>query len=197
MQHALDRHVERIARFAGDDVRPGRRRDAVSASLAVLGAFGFVQAGERVLDRPVAGAAAEIALERPPKIGALRLVERSRGHDHAGGAEAALEALRVEERALHRMQFVAFGEALDGHDLAAFGAEGGDEAGVHRLAVERHRAGAAVAGVAAFLDAEPAEPAQEGAQALAGRGLGIGRLTVDRELHAASPAISRRISSAR
>ena len=43
---------------------------------------------------------------------------------------------------------------------------------VKRHAVEPDRAGAAIALVAALLDAEPAVLAQEGAQALAGRRLG-------------------------
>ena len=60
-------------------------------------------------------------------------------------------------------------EAFDGGDGVALGAEGGDEAAMHRLAVEQHGAGAAVAGVAAFLDAEMSELAQERAQALARR----------------------------
>jgi len=34
------------------------------------------------------------------------------------------------------------------------GAEGGDQATVHRLAIDQHGTGAAVAGIAAFLDAE-------------------------------------------
>ena len=59
-------------------------------------------------------------------------------------------------------------KALDGGDVAALGAERRDQAAMHRLAVEQHGAGAAVAGVAAFLDAEMAELAQERAQALPG-----------------------------
>ncbi len=70
------------------------------------------------------------------------------------------------------MQLAVFREPLDGGDLAPRGAEGGHQAGVERHAVEPDRAGAAIALVAAFLDAEPAELAQEGAQALAGRGFG-------------------------
>ena len=50
----------------------------------------------------------------------------------------------------------------------AVGAEGGDQAAMHRLAVDQHGAGAAVAGVAALLDAEVPEFAQERAQALSG-----------------------------
>ena len=88
------------------------------------------------------------------------------GHDHAGGAEAALEAGGVAELPLHRVQVVRRAEALDRGDLAAVGAERGRDAAVHRIAVEPHRAGAAIACVAALLDAEPAERADEGAQAL-------------------------------
>ena len=46
----------------------------------------------------------------------------------------------------------------------------GYQAGMHRRAVEPDRAGAAIARVAALLDAEDAAVAQECAQALAGRG---------------------------
>ena len=46
-------------------------------------------------------------------------------------------------------------------------------------AVEPHGAGAAIAGVAAFLDAEHAAIAQEGAQALSRRRLGGKQLAVD------------------
>ena len=58
----------------------------------------------RVLDRAIAGAAAEIALQRRAEILPLRLVQARGGQDHAGGAEAALESLRVEKGLLHRMQ---------------------------------------------------------------------------------------------
>ena len=92
-------------------------------------------------------------------------------HDHAGRAEPALEPLRVEELLLHRVQLAVPGQPLDGRHLAAFGAEGGDEAAVDRHTVEPDGAGAAVARVASLLDAEPPQVAQEGAQALAGRRL--------------------------
>ncbi len=60
--------------------------------------------GHRIADRPVAGAAAEIALERRRQILPLRLIQRGGGHDHARRAETALETLRVVERRLHRME---------------------------------------------------------------------------------------------
>ncbi len=112
-------------------------------------------------------------------------IEGRRRHDHAGGAEAALEGLRVEKGLLHGMQLAVLGQALDGGDLAPGGAEGRDEAAMEGHAVEPDRAGAAIALVAALLDAEPAVLAQEGAQALAGRGLGRKLLAVDREVHGA------------
>ena len=90
------------------------------------------------------------------------------GHDHAGGAEAALERLGVEKRLLHRMQFAVAGEPLERGDLAALGAEGGNEATVDRLAVEPDRARAAIAGVTPFLHSKPAE-ARAGRFASTGR----------------------------
>ena len=65
---------------------------------------------------------------------------------------------------------------------------------MERLSVDMDRAGAAIAGVAALLDAEHVEVAQEGPQALAGGGLGGVVAAVDRILGHAS---SVRICSAR
>ena len=53
-------------------------------------------------------------------------------------------------------------------NLMAVGAKGRDKAAMHRRAIEPHGARAAVAGVAAFLDPEPSQIAQKGAQALTG-----------------------------
>ena len=64
--------------------------------------------------------------------------------------EAALKTLRLQERLLHRMQFAVFGEALDGGDRTMLGAIGRKQARVHRLAIDHHGTGAAIAGVAAF-----------------------------------------------
>jgi hypothetical protein len=117
----------------------------------------------RVLDGPVAGAAAQIALERPGKIGQLIVVERRGGHQEPGRAEAALEALRVQELPLYGVEFAVLGgQALDRGDLAAVGPEGGVEAAVYGLAVHVDRARAAVARAAALLHAEPAALTQIG-----------------------------------
>ena len=88
-------------------------------------------------------------------------------------------------------------KAFDRRHGVTVGAEGRDQATMHRLAVEQHGAGAAIAGVATLLDAEMPEFAQERSQALPGsRGFGK-RLAVDLERHAyAVPCNSTRISSA-
>ena len=134
---------------------------------------------------PVAGAAAQVALEVPRQVGLLLVVEGGRRHHHAGRAETALEALPVQELLLHRMECGAVrarsgggaggSQTFHGGDGAALGADRGIDAAVHRHAVHVHRAGAAVAGVAALLHAEVALLAQERPQALAGPGFGLRR----------------------
>src|ERR1700730_9349836 len=108
-----------------------------------------------------------------------------------------MKALHIEKRLLHRVGAAIGREALDGGDGMAVGAESGDQAGMHRLSIEQHGAGAAVAGVAAFLDAEMPKLAQEGAQALPGAGILRKFLAVDLEGHdQPAPCNSPRISSA-
>jgi hypothetical protein len=65
-----------------------------------------------------------------------------------------------------------------------------------RLAVEMDGAGAAIARVAAFFDAEPAELAQERSQALAGPRIGLMAQPVDEEAHPRTPPSSLKISAA-
>ena len=95
-------HIHGVARLAGDDRLGERIRQAGAAGVAGDVVLDFGHALQRVGDRAVAGAAAQIALERVRQVRALLVVERRRGHDHAGGAKAALERLRVEEGLLHR-----------------------------------------------------------------------------------------------
>ena len=61
-------------------------------------------AADGILDGPVSGAAAEIALEVAGQVFLLLLVERGGRHHHAGGAESALESLAVQELLLHRVE---------------------------------------------------------------------------------------------
>ena len=131
----------------------------------------------------IAGASAEIALEVTRQVADLFLAEARRGHDHAGGAEAALEARGLHERGLHRMQFAVVRQAFDGGDSVAVGAKGGNQAAMNGDAVEPDGAGAAVAGVATLLDAEPSHLAQESSQALAGPRLFRESFAVDEVTH--------------
>jgi hypothetical protein len=60
-----------------------------------------------VRDGPVTGAAAQVALEVAGQVVLLFVGECCRGHQHAGGAETALEALPLQELLLDRVQLPA------------------------------------------------------------------------------------------
>ena len=111
-------------------------------------------APDRILDRTVTGAAA-IALQHARQVLTIFLAEACRRHNHARGAETALETLRVYERPLHLVQFPVARQALNRGYLAAGGAKAGMETAMHRDAVEPHRARPAIAGIAALFDTEP------------------------------------------
>ena len=102
-------------------------------------------------------------------------VEGRCGHHHAGGAEAALEALFGPGTAAARGAALLAaapdrpGESLDGGDGLALGADGRVDAAVHGGAVDVHGAGTAVAAVAALLDPESC-PVRAGTCAGTGRG---------------------------
>src|SRR6266581_6519898 len=114
---------------------------------------------DRLDDVLVAGAAAEITFELladgvVAEVVALAVDDVDRGHDHAGGAEAALQAVMLAERLLHRMQRRAVGgQTFDGPDLVPVSHDRERGAGLDRLAVEMHDAGAALRGVAADMGA--------------------------------------------
>ncbi len=198
VQRAFHNCIEGVGSRAPHHLRPGRRGQAAPECGARDRIFDIRLAVECVFDRAIPGAAAQIAFERGAEVLPLRLVERSASHDHARGAEAALKRLRVEKCLLHRVDATIACETLDGGDRMAVGAEGGDQAAVHRLAIDQHGTGAAIAGVAAFLDAEKPEFAQESPQALPGVRTFRKRLAVDLKAHdRAKPCSSTRISSAR
>ena len=199
MERAVRRNVERVARFAGDD-RFGERI-AQAPAAGVFSAILFLDidhAVQRIVDRVIAGAAAKIALQPVRQILPRFAVEGRCRHDHACGAEAALKGLRIEERLLHRVELAVAGEPFDGGDLVPGAAEGGHQAGMEGHAVEPDGAGAAVALVAALLDAEEAELAQEGSEALPRLRLRREGPAVHGEIHAVAPgfASSARICSA-
>ncbi len=186
MQRTFRRHVERVVRLAGDDRLGERIAQAPATSFPGDVLLDIDDAVQRIVDAVIAGAAAQIALEHTRQVLPLLTVEGGRGHDHAGGAEAALKGLRIEKGLLQGVQLAVLRQPLDGRHLAPGGAEGRHQARVEWLAVDMDGAGAAIALVATFLDAEPAVLAQEGSEALARRGLSRKLLAVDREIHFAA-----------
>ena len=101
-------------------------------------------AGERVLDCLFAGPG-------------LPSQQPDRGDEDAWRANAALRgAMRVQSGAQLRDDRLVVAEALDRLDRTPFRLPDGGQAGANRLAVDQHRAGSAIAGVAADLDARQA-----------------------------------------
>jgi hypothetical protein len=116
--------------------------------------------------------------------------QRAGGHQHPGGAEAALQAVALHEALLDRVQHAVLLQALDGAYVAAAGHRGQHRAGLHRLPVHPRDAGAAVAGVAAPV--RPGQPelvAQEVHEQHPALDLAGHRLPVDghRHLHVTPP----------
>src|SRR5206468_2304075 len=92
-------------------------------------------------------------------VAGLGLADESDGaHDLARGAEAALEAVVLDEGGLHGVQLAIPRQALDGEHVGAVVADGERQAGVDAPAVDQHRAGPALAAVAALLGAGEVEP---------------------------------------
>src|SRR5947208_3134170 len=125
----------------------------------------------RVDDVLVARAAAQVPAQRVADLriagGCVVAQERDERHEDAGGAEAALQRVRLAESRLQRVELVraARREALDGRQLSAVRLHREHQAGAHRLAVEQHGAGAAHAVLAADVGAgEPQVLAEEVAQ---------------------------------
>src|SRR3979490_2036486 len=152
---------------------------------------------DRLDDVLVAGAAAEIAFELfadgvVAEVVALAVDEIDRGHDHAGRAETALQAVMLAERLLHRMQRRAVGgEALDGLDLVPVSHDRERGAGFDRLAVEMHDAGAALRGVAADMGAgQPQILAQKLHQKRAGVDIGVDGIAVHDKRNLGHSALS-------
>jgi hypothetical protein len=140
---------------------------------------------DRLHDVLVAGAAAEIAFE----LLADRMVGQvvtpavddiDRGHDHAGGTEAALQAVMLAKRFLHRMQWTAVDrQPFDRPDPVPVRHHRKRGAGFDRLTVEVHHAGAALGGVATDMGAgEPQILAQELHEKRAGIDIGAHGITV-------------------
>ena len=88
------------------------------------------------------------------------LQQRAGGHDHARRAEAALQAVAVDEGLLDRVALAARAQAFDGGDRRPSACSASIVQLFTGSAVEQHRAGAALAGVAADVGAGQAERAR-------------------------------------
>src|ERR1700761_8231504 len=106
----------------------------------------------------VAGAAADIARDAHADflLGRRGIFRNQpmRAQNHAGRAEAALQAVHHAETFLQGGQrAVGVGDALDGHDVGALSLDREHGAGLHRHAVDIDGAGAAMGGLAADMGA--------------------------------------------
>src|SRR6266511_239816 len=99
---------------------------------------------DRLVDRGVAGAPAEVATDRLCHLHARRMRRRveqcPRRHQHPRRAVPALRGAFLGERDLQRIELRSFREALDGGDFRVADPQREREAGEDRLAVEEHRA---------------------------------------------------------
>src|SRR5262245_50810117 len=87
----------------------------------------------------------------------MPLQEVARAHQHAGRAEAALQAVLLPEALLQRVERASLRQALDGLDRPAVGLDGEDSAALHRATVQAHGASAAARRVTADVRAGQSE----------------------------------------
>src|SRR5215208_1827138 len=154
-ERGIDRSLQ-----TGAPAEPARPEDAVASagSLRDLLARG---GPDRFDDVPVAGAAADVPLDRlrdlfVGRAGVLSQ-QRRRAHQHARRAVAALQSVVVAEGLLEGAQLLLFREPLDGLDRRAVRLHREQHAALHERAVEDHAASAAVAGIAADMGASQVE----------------------------------------
>ena len=117
VKHPVHLDVHRVTGVAGDDRLGQRVGEAGAAGVAGPVLLDGSDAADRILDRVIAGAATEVSLEVEGQVLFASSERLADGHDHAGGAEAALERLGVEKRLLHRMEFAVAGQPLERGDL--------------------------------------------------------------------------------
>src|SRR2546428_9737445 len=133
----------------------------------------------------------------------MLLEEGVAGHQHAGCAVAALEAGLCHEPLVKRMQVAVLFQALHRHDFLVAGLDCEHRARLHRSAVHKDGAGAAVGRVAPDMGAgQPQHVPDQVDQQEARLDVSLVLLAVDRELdphrpHLPPPARSRALRSAR
>src|SRR5207247_1241130 len=122
---------------------------------------------DRLHDVHVAGAAADVAGDRPSDVVVrwIRIAFEQRGADehHRRRAEPVLEAVLLLERGLDRIEPVRAGEAFDRGDLPSVGLHAEHRARLHRLAVHEDGAAAARRPASAKASSVGAEPTSEAA----------------------------------
>src|SRR5262245_52073049 len=139
-------------------------------------------------DVDVAGAPAQVSGDRAADLvlaGRLVAVEqRASRHHHARRAIATLQAVLLHEALLDGVELAVLLETLDRPDVASVGLHGQHRAGLHGNAVEEHRAGAAMRGVAADVgprEAEALAQQLDQEQARLHRGFPAGAVDVERD----------------
>src|ERR1700684_2330025 len=162
--------------------------EALFSGLCDLHAAGGIE--YRLDDVMIAGAAADIALELLAQrhlieVRSMAFDDVDRGHDHAGSTVTALQSVIVTEGGLHRMQFVALCDALDGGDAGAVGLSHQYRAGFDGPSVDMNRAGAALAGIAADVGSRQSQMiAQQMHKQRSVFDLGRNLLAIDRQFYA-------------
>src|SRR5712691_309883 len=130
-------------------------RSSLVSFLSLSGAdagFDDVRVGAAAAEVPGDGAADVVFVRRR-----VLTQQCHDGHDLAGRAEAALEGVGVDERALHRMELAVLRDPLDGLDGLSFAGDGERHARVDGTAVDEDGARAARAFVADLLCSRQAE----------------------------------------
>ena len=106
------------------------------------------------------------------------------GHDYAGGAETALDALLFQDGQLNRIQLTVGLQPLDGLNFFSFARHRKRNAREHGLAVDEHGAGATITLVATDLGAGQFQAATDRiAQRFIGRHHYVMLVAVNVELH--------------
>jgi hypothetical protein len=106
-------------------------------------------------DVGVRTAAADVAthpladLVRRPGVALLQ--QSDRGHDLAGRAVPALESVVLDKRGLDGVELITVRKTLNGCDFSILLHDREGETGIDAPPVDQHRAGPALAAVAAFL----------------------------------------------
>ena len=175
----------------------GRRRRA--HQMRSLGGRCLHQLGRAMhgfQDAHMRAAAAEMRLERAPDlaIGRLHVLLQQRlgAHHHAGDAIAALGGLFLDEGLLDRRRLFDVAQPLERRYLTTFEQQDRRDAGKYCLAVDHHRAGAALAEAAAIFGGVELEMiAQHIEQRRIGIGIDAAGLAVDGEFDHGSLSVAR------